>query len=207
MAVLDRFRDSDPHDNVLGDNVFGGRARTLRRRPLLSSRNIQANTVFEDESFWCTVETDQYRAIDSGLSRLCFPHRCLDTLDDPIDVASRSIPDLCRDPHVTVAVGDHVVTAGASDGTPMVRSDPFQVLSAQQIWTVTIAPIGTELFLIPPDRGGISTTSSGTAETVRVGYGRIHPDVGSATPSGLAIFQFSRNLTIYWKRKIHIHLT
>ena len=88
-----------------------------------------------------------------------------------------------------LTVGDHVVTAGASDGTPMVRNDPFQVLSAQQIWTVTIAPVGTELFLIP-DRGGISTTSSGTAETVRVGYGRIRPDVGLATPSGIAIFQF-----------------
>ena len=41
-----------------------------------------------------------------------------------------------------------------------------------------------------PDRGGISITSSGTAETVRVGYGRIRADAGSTTPSGIAIFQF-----------------
>ena len=41
-----------------------------------------------------------------------------------------------------------------------------------------------------PDRGGQSTTSSGTAETLRVGYGRIRADAGSTTPSGIAIFQF-----------------
>ena len=89
----------------------------------------------------------------------------------------------------SLAIGDHVVTAGAFDNTPMVRSDPFQVLAAQQRWTVTIAPVAPESFSIR-DRGGWSTTSSGTAETVRVGYGRIRADVGSSTPSGLAIFQF-----------------
>ena len=50
-------------------------------------------------------------------------------------------------------------------------------------------PAGTESFAIP-DRGGRSTTSSGNAETLRVGYGRIRADAGSTTPSGLAIFQF-----------------
>ena len=48
---------------------------------------------------------------------------------------------------------------------------------------------GTEQFSIP-DRGGQSITSSGTAESLRVGYGRIRADAGSSTPSGLAIFQF-----------------
>ena len=48
---------------------------------------------------------------------------------------------------------------------------------------------GTISFSIP-DRGGISTTSSGTAETLRSGYGRIRADAGSTTPSGIAIFQF-----------------
>ena len=38
--------------------------------------------------------------------------------------------------------------------------------------------------------GGWSTTSSGTEETVRVGYGRISAAAGSATPSGIAIFQY-----------------
>ena len=88
-----------------------------------------------------------------------------------------------------LTIGDHVVTAGASDNTSRVRNDPFQVLSAQQNWTVTIVPVWTESFSFP-DLGGWSTTSSGTAETVRVGYGRIHSDFGSATPSGIAIFQF-----------------
>ena len=41
-----------------------------------------------------------------------------------------------------------------------------------------------------PDRGGESSTSSGTGETLRVGYGRIRADAGSTTPSGIAIFQF-----------------
>ena len=49
------------------------------------------------------------------------------------------------------------------------------------------APVGTESFSIP-DRGGRSTTSSGSADTLRVGYGRIRADAGSSTPSGIAIF-------------------
>ena len=38
--------------------------------------------------------------------------------------------------------------------------------------------------------GGWSITSSGNAETVRAGYGRIRADAASTTPSGIAIFQF-----------------
>ncbi len=49
--------------------------------------------------------------------------------------------------------------------------------------------VGTESFSIP-DRGGRSITSSGLAESLRVGYGRIRADEGSTTPSGIAIFQF-----------------
>ena len=48
---------------------------------------------------------------------------------------------------------------------------------------------GTESFSIP-DRGGTSTTSSGSADALRVGYGRIRADAGSSTPAGIAIFQF-----------------
>ena len=50
-------------------------------------------------------------------------------------------------------------------------------------------PVGAESFSIP-DRGGTSTTSSGSADTLRVGYGRIRADAGSSTPAGIAIFQF-----------------
>ena len=50
-------------------------------------------------------------------------------------------------------------------------------------------PDGPGSFSVP-DRGGQSTTSSGTGETLRVGYGRIRADAGSGTPSGIAIFQF-----------------
>ena len=54
---------------------------------------------------------------------------------------------------------------------------------------VVPAGTGTESFSFS-DLGGWSTTSSGTEETVRVGYGRISAAAGSATPSGIAIFQF-----------------
>ena len=50
-------------------------------------------------------------------------------------------------------------------------------------------PPESESFSIP-NLGGWSTTSSGTEETVRVGYGRISAHAGSATPSGIAIFQY-----------------
>ena len=50
-------------------------------------------------------------------------------------------------------------------------------------------PDGPGSFSVP-DRGGQSTTSSGTGETLRVGYGRIRADAGSGTPAGIAIFQF-----------------
>ena len=49
-------------------------------------------------------------------------------------------------------------------------------------------PVGSDFSI--PDLGGWSITSSGTAETVRVGYGRIRANTGSPTPSGIAIFQF-----------------
>ena len=39
-----------------------------------------------------------------------------------------------------------------------------------------------------PDRGGVSVSSQGTSANTVVGYGRIRPDAGATTPSGLAIF-------------------
>ena len=65
----------------------------------------------------------------------------------------------------------------------------FIFVSPFTIRAQEIPSAGTESFSIP-DRGGWSATSGGTAETVRVGYGRIRADAGSTTPSGLAIFQF-----------------
>ena len=52
-----------------------------------------------------------------------------------------------------------------------------------------LAPPEPEPFSIP-DRGGHSITSSGAAESLRVGYGRIRAEAGSSTPAGIAIFQF-----------------
>ena len=53
--------------------------------------------------------------------------------------------------------------------------------------------VGTELFSIPA-RGGWSTTSSETAETLRVGYGRIRADAGSTT-SGVRHFGILKEMT------------
>ena len=63
--------------------------------------------------------------------------------------------------------------------------------SSENTLTVEGAPAGTgtESFSFP-DLGGWSATSSGTEETVRVGYGRISTGAGSTTPSGIAIFQY-----------------
>ena len=70
------------------------------------------------------------------------------------------------------------------------KVDAFEALLAVRLQVQEdTAPVGIESFSIP-DRGGQSTTSSGTAESLRVGYGRIRAAAGSITPSGIAIFQF-----------------
>jgi hypothetical protein len=38
----------------------------------------------------------------------------------------------------TLSIGSHIVEAQVSDGTPMVRSDPEQLLSERRNWTVTV---------------------------------------------------------------------
>jgi hypothetical protein len=43
------------------------------------------------------------------------------------------------------------------------------------------------------DRGGMSLMTAGTAAPTSVGYARIHPNTGSTTPSGVAIFGFRQN--------------
>ncbi len=55
--------------------------------------------------------------------------------------------------------------------------------------TLSLRRPASKSFLVP-DRGGQSSTSSGTAETMRMGYGRIRAAVSLTTPSGIAIFQF-----------------
>ena len=102
--------------------------------------------------------------------------------------------------------GNPAAAAGDSGGPVLVRiGDSYKQvaiikgtnanidLSNYRDWIMQYAPpipvLGTESFSIP-DRGGQSTTSSGNAETLRVGYGRIRADAGSTTPSGVAIFQF-----------------
>ena len=44
-----------------------------------------------------------------------------------------------------------------------------------------------------PDRCGFSVFSQGTSANIVFGYGRVRPDAGSTTPSGVAIFGFRQN--------------
>ena len=98
-------------------------------------------------------------------------------------VASGSGPSFV---YTTGSVGEHTVTVVVSDPTSRVRNDPNMLLRDQRSWVITVEPTTFSI----PDRGGWATTSSGTEETVKVGYGRISAAAGSATPSGIAIFQF-----------------
>ena len=98
-------------------------------------------------------------------------------------VASGSGPSFV---YTTGSVGEHTVTVVVSDPTSRVRNDPNMLLRDQRSWVITVEPTTFSI----PDRGGVSTTSSGTAGTLSVGYGRIRADAASTTPSGIAIFQF-----------------
>ena len=83
----------------------------------------------------------------------------------------------------------------AADGTGNVyitENDNHLVRKLTPVGGSGTSHAGAESFSIP-DRGGRSTTSSGNAETLRVGYGRIRADEGSTTPSGIAIFGFRQN--------------
>ena len=44
-----------------------------------------------------------------------------------------------------------------------------------------------------PDRGVWSTATSGTADALRSGYGRIAPESGSPAPAGIAVFGFRQD--------------
>ena len=80
----------------------------------------------------------------------------------------------------------------ASDFTETTPSPRNSSDSRSACNSLTETPAGTESFSLT-DRGGTSTTSRGTADAVTVGYGRIRPDAGMTTPSGLAIFGFTQD--------------
>ena len=180
-------------------------------RPTLTSKmkDVKAPWKQINTEQWVQVFHDYVSPIDAwapSTTRLTLPRGLSQTFAvTPMSPASHDIvmewfldgapigsgPSFLLDT-TALAVGGHVVTVRASDDTPMVRSDPFGVMSDERGWTVTILPVESEPFEIP-DRGGQSITSSGTAESLRVGYGRIRPEAGSTTPSGVAIFGFRQN--------------
>ena len=85
---------------------------------------------------------------------------------------------------VSSTTGTQSISATATDGQTRTAGTSISL-------TLTRA-IGTELFSIT-DRGGTSLSSRGTASVPTVGYGRIRPDSGRTTPSGLGIFGFTSN--------------
>ena len=94
-----------------------------------------------------------------------------------------------RPPRVDLLERAQAITAAIPEYFSKATGDRMRVVpTVTPPMTGPGAP-GTESFSIP-DRGGTSTTSSGNAETPRVGYGRIRADAGSSTPPGIAIFQF-----------------
>ncbi len=87
------------------------------------------------------------------------------------------------------------VPVSASAGTQTISytvTDGQARTAGSSILLTFTRTIGTELFSIT-DRGGTSISSQGTAQTPTVGYGRIRPDSGRTTPSGLGIFGFTAN--------------
>ena len=85
---------------------------------------------------------------------------------------------------VSTSTGTQTIAATVVDGQ-------LRTAGASIPLTLTRA-IGTEVFSIS-DRGGTSLSSQGTAQVPTLGYGRIRPDSGRTTPSGLGIFGFTSN--------------
>ena len=83
-------------------------------------------------------------------------------------------------------------TAGGDTTIPVTVTDGEARTASTTIALAITRPTGSEPFTLT-DRGGTSTSSQGASESTTVGYGRIRPDSGSTTPSGLAIFGFTQD--------------
>ena len=121
---------------------------------------------------WITIMAYNTQCADAGkrckrLPRFSNPRQTW--LGDPLGVAHEAGTFGVAGPADAVAVLNAMIPAAAAwRDRPPPESESFSI----------------------PNLGGWSTTSSGTEETVRVGYGRISAHAGSATPSGIAIFQY-----------------
>ncbi len=85
---------------------------------------------------------------------------------------------------VSTSTGTKTIAITVTDGQA-------RTATASITLTVTRA-IGTQTFSVT-DRGATLNFSQGVSATTTVGYGRIRPDSGMTTPSGLAIFGFTQN--------------
>ena len=77
----------------------------------------------------------------------------------------------------TVTIGVEVSDGEGGTATAKVAVDVLTVVPEQMSFDI-------------PDRGAATSSTGGETDSPRTGYGRIRPDGGMATPSGMALFQF-----------------
>jgi hypothetical protein len=106
----------------------------------------------------------------------------------------------------TIGPNDIYTTAGGAYAPSMIErftkvsGDTLKIYYMLSTWNpYTIVRMRSE-FKITQDksfsvinRGGSSFTSTGASNTIGVGYGRIQPDSGASTPSGIAIFDYRKD--------------
>ena len=84
-------------------------------------------------------------------------------------------------------------TAPATIGTVTIRvevSDGEGGTAEAEVAVDVLAVVPEQMSFDIPDRGAATSSTSGEAGSPRTGYGRIRPDGGMATASGIALFQF-----------------
>src|SRR5262249_10669201 len=112
--------------------------------------------------------------------------------------AASELPSWVSASSATSGSGAGTITLNVAANTGGARTATFTV--AGRVITVTQGAAGsggvtggvTGVFTIP-NRGGTSQTSSGAGSSISVGYGKIQPNSGSTTPSGVAIFGFRQS--------------
>ena len=110
---------------------------------------------------------------------------CTETTINMTDVVSTDVT------HV-MGTGGPDVFSNTAAGNPSFGQHGYVVASVQLVTGIEGPVPGFSPFSID-NRGGVSLTSAGSAETVAVGYARIRPSAAGTTPSGVAIFGFTQN--------------
>lgn len=100
----------------------------------------------------------------------------------------QALSDLTPDGDALIGVTQILLN---DDGTVFVLAVNDQ--SQQVIYRATPVQPPVSINFQISDRSGTSQTTSGSGNSVQAGFGRIIPNAGSSTPSGMAIFDFAQN--------------